>query len=564
VVKTLKLVLIIYAFFLQEGFAQNLELKVIGHYDDETTLINTLGYQKNHKNFKSILLEVDSIQNQLYKLGYIENSSSKISRINDSTFAIKINLKHKYDTIYIYYNNIDIKQTTLKAVSKNVFNDYFVINITAVEDVLAFINNEVSKNGLPFSKIKLSNITIKDTSTLKANLLIDASNTKRILNTIVIRGYEKFPQSYITHFLKIKPKQVFDLNAIKNKTKQLNNLNFANEVRSPEVLFSKDSTTLYMYIKKTKSNSFDGFLGFGTNEETNQLEFDGYLNLNLTNNLNFGESFRLLYKSDENNQKTFETAATLPYLFKTPIGMDLQLRIFKKDSSFTTVNQTLRLHYQITPKHKIYSGIVSTESNNLLSNAFLVSISDYKTQHYTVAYQFLNQQPTHSLFPIKTKLYFEAGFGERKTTTTKENQSQYSLDASNIFNLNKTQSIFIKAQGSHLKSNTYFENELLRFGGINSIRGFEENSLFATLFGIMNTEYRYTLSQSLYVHSIFDVGYFENNTIKTKEKLFGYGFGFGILTKAGLLRFNYANGKSENSKFKLSNSKIHLSLTANF
>ena len=35
-----------------------------------------------------------------------------------------------------------------------------------------------------------------------------------------------------------------------------------------------------------------------------------FLNLNLTNNFNYGETFKLLYKSDENDQKTFETNLT--------------------------------------------------------------------------------------------------------------------------------------------------------------------------------------------------------------------------------------------------------------
>jgi len=147
---------------------------------------------------------------------------------------------------------------------------------------------------------------------------------------------------------------------------------------------------------------------------------------------------------------------SLPYLFKTPIGVDLLLRIFKKDSSFTTINQSAKIHYQINSKNKIYAGIIATASNNALK----------------------------------------------------------------IFQLNNKNSLFFRGYGSSLITDTYFENELLRFGGINSIRGFEENSLFASL--------------------------------------------FGVLTKAGLLRFNYANGKNEDIRFKLANSKIHISLTTNF
>ena len=66
------------------------------------------------------------------------------------------------------------------------------------------------------------------------------------------------------------------------------------------------------------------------------------------------------------------------------------------------------------------------------------------------------------------------------------------------------------------------------------------------------------------MHSVIDAAYFENNISDQKGKLFGFGFGFGLLSKAGLFRFNYTSGKSENQRFKLSDSKIHLSLTASF
>lgn len=539
-------------------------LKIESKNEIGNSIIDSIGYLNKHKDFISIQSEVDAIQNTLFNIGYIENEIKHIKKINDSFFKSKIHLKKKFESLYIYFDRLDINPSILNLVSKDVFEDYFILKFPEAEHALNIINSEISKKGFPFSKLRLSEISVKDNSNLKAYLTIDSSERKRTINDIIIKGYEKFPKSYLKHFLKIKPKQVFNLNVIRDKTEQLNNLNFASEIKPPEVLFSKDSTTLYLYLEKARSNAFDGFLGFGTNEETNKLEFDGYLNLNLTNNLNFGESFRLLYKSDENDQKTFEADISLPYLFNTPIGADLLLRIFKRDSSFTTVNQSARLHYQINSKHKIYGGIISTESNNLLSENTNSIISDYKTQHYTLAYQFLKPQSNSLLFPIQSKLYLEAGFGERKTSMNSEKQAQYSLDALKIFALNSKNSIFIRLNGSNLISDSYFENELLRFGGINSIRGFEENSLFASLYGIINTEYRFKLNNSIYVHSIIDAGYFENKITSNKEKLFGYGFGFGILTKAGLLRFNYANGKNENTQFKLSNSKIHLSLTANF
>lgn len=138
------------------------------------------------------------------------------------------------------------------------------------------------------------------------------------------------------------------------------------------------------------------------------------------------------------------------------------------------------------------------------------------------------------------------------------------MNSFKIFNLNNTNSIYLKIAGAGINTDHYLTNELFRFGGILTIRGFEENSLLASLYTVLNTEYRYQLNNTIYIHSIFDAAYFENDIALAKEKLFGFGFGFGIYTKSGLLKFNYANGKSENQKIKLSDSKIHLSLSAIF
>lgn len=561
--KTAVLLLIIYTFFSSEGFGQNLLLKIKAENPDETSKTDTLNYQKQHPDFKSLTAEVDAIQQALYKWGYIENEVGGIEKTNDSTFLAEIALKQKFNSIHIYYNNGMFDTSIIKSISNDISNHYFEIPFDRIESTLNHINRKVSEGGQPFTKLRLSEISVKNDSTLQAQLVIDSTTKTRTIDQIILKGYEKFPTSFLKHYLKIKPGQVFNLTATKKKTEQLANLNFAKEVKPPEVLFAQDSTILYLYLEKTTSNAFDGFLGFGTNEDTNKLEFDGYLNLNLTNNLNFGESFRLLYKSDENDQKTFEASATIPYLFNSPIGLDLALRIFKKDSTITTTNQTAKIHYQINAKHQINAGVTSSESSYLQSSNSQ-TLQDYNSSFYTIGHRYSNPQFFNLLFPIKSNFNIELGTGKRKTTLSTENQILMSLDASHIFNLNPKNSIYLKTNGAYLMSDSYFENELFRFGGINSIRGFEENSLFASLYGVINTEYRFQLGNSIYLHTILDAAYFENKITNAQQKLFGYGFGFGLLTKAGLFKLNYANGKSKNSNFKLSDSKVHLSLTAYF
>ena len=544
--------------------AQNLTLKVLGIDDTETKIIDSLGYKNTFINYKTLNEEVLLLNKTLQNLGYIENKHLNTEKINDSTYQSTFSLKQRFYTIYIYYNKSLISSELIKAVSTDFNDDFFALPIPKIESALAFINSELTNKGLPFAKFSLQNIEKIDVQDLKADLLVD-ENSERYIDKVVVKGYEQFPKNFIKHFLKIKNGQLFNLNTIKKKTERLNDLSFTNQAKPPEVLFTKDSTTLYLYLEKTKSNTFDGFLGFGTNETTNKLEFDGYLNLNLENNLNYGELFNLIYKSDENEQKTFDANLTLPYVFGLPLGTEFALNIFKKDSIFTTVNQDVSIFYQINSKHKITTGINIVQSNNLLDQqTSTLDIQDYNSIFFKTRYSFRQLTFYDILFPVNLFVDSSIGFGNRSSNQKNEQQTEIKLTISKILNLDNKNSFYLKAQGNALLSDSYFTNELFRFGGINSIRGFEENSILASHYGLINLEYRYRLNSGIYIHTITDAAYFNNKLIDTKEKLFGFGFGFGILTKAGLLKLNYANGKSENQKFKLSNSKIHLSLNAIF
>ncbi|MCB0462239.1 MAG: hypothetical protein KDC81_06000 [Flavobacteriaceae bacterium] len=545
------------------SLAQNLTLKILGSNESETKIIDSLTYKNSFNNYKTLNEEVLLFNKRLQNIGYIENELVQTEKTNDSAYQTIFNLKQRFYTIYIYYDKNLIPDDLIKRVSTN-FNDvYFVLPIPKIESSLEIINTELTNKGLPFAKFNLNNIEKKDATNLQADLFVD-STSKRTIDNIIVKGYEQFPKSYIKHFLKIKREQQFNLTNIKKKTERLNDLRFSNQTKSPEVLFTKDSTTLYLYLEKTKSNTFDGFLGFGTNESTNKIEFDGYLNLNLVNNLNYGEQFLIQYKSDENDQKTFDANLTLPYLFGLPLGTELGLNIFKKDSTFTTVNQEASVFYQLNSRHKLLAGINAVQSNNLLDENTTTNISDYSSIFYKIRYIFNKPVLYDYLFPTDFIIDASLGTGKRTSDVLNEQQLETKLTISKILNLDEKNSFFIKANAKALFSDSYFVNELFRFGGINSIRGFEENSLLASHYGLINFEYRFRLNSSIYLHSITDAAYFKNKVIDAKEKLFGFGFGFGILTKAGLLKLNYANGKSENQNFKLSNSKIHLSLNAIF
>jgi len=546
--------------FFSLSTAQELQLKIISNDSIETDLINSIGYSKAFENFEALQNEVTLLKELLHRRGYIETQILEFTQTLPLIVA-QLSLGTKYDSIQLYADKAIFEFLELQDVKIQNSSPYYTVDIKSLETLLTSFTELLTTKSYPFASIYLKNIRPINNSMLKANLVVETKKARK-LQSVEIKGYEKFPRSFVKHFLGIKTNTPFDLKAIQSKSEALDQIRFAKQLRSAEVLFTQDTTRVYLYLEKLKSNRFDGFLGFGSDEATGSLELNGYLNLSLVNNLNFGESFCLNYRSDENDLKTFEAQLNLPYLFKTPVGSELELNIFKKDSTFTTSEQAASVYYQFNPKQKVFLGIRSTQSNALLGET-TSEINDYKTNAYELKYTYQNLTSQNLLFPITSQLELQLSKSERKTSNAKTNQTLYFLKASKIFNLNQKNSFYLLLQAQGIDSETYLQNELLRFGGINTIRGFEENSINASGLGVLATEYRYQLSPTLYIHSIIDAGYFDTPS-QSNQKLYGFGFGFGLLTDAGLLNFNLANGQAENQTFRFSESKIHLSLRTTF
>ena len=420
-----------------------------------------------------------------------------------------------------------------------------------------------NQKGNAFARLRLSQIEKDGPDELTATLILEAG-TARTVDSIVVQGYEKFPKSFLRHYSGVKIGKSFNKKELVEQSESLNSLGFVSSIKPPEALFRKDTTIVYFYLEKQNNNLFDGILGFATDEETQKLELNGYLNLELNNNLNFGEQFLLNYKADGKEQIQFRVKTVLPFLLKTPFGVSAELKIFKRDSSFVTTEQQFQINYQVNPSSQIHLGYRGFDSSNLLDQTVAGNpIEDFKSKYLIVGAIYQKPQ-NHRLFPTKTYMSLDFGTGTREQKDRTEGQYRAEAHLSNIFQLNKKNSIFVQNTTSSLFSDTFLVNELFRFGGINSIRGFDENSIDASLFSVINTEYRFQFNEGVFAHSIIDIAYFENQTLSLKQKLYSFGLGLGLTTQAGLFRFIVANGSSEEQNFNFSNTKIHISVSSRF
>ena len=537
--------------------AQEFHLKIIGQSERETKIIDSIGYVLKHKNAKSILDENNLFLEKLTKKGYLESQLTENLKPNDSTFSFKYSLGKKINYARIY---IGVKSQENIAGNYSIKNDTLTLPYEEIESFLNATLKKLETNGFSMAKVKLVNIQ-KSKDFLKADLSIN-KEIKRQVNDIVINGYDKFPEGHKKNIIRLYRNKVFNQKNLDKLYNDFEKFRFVKQSKYPEILFTKDSTKIYVYLEKTKPNTFDGYVGF-TNDETKKVVFSGYVDLVLHNILNSGEKLSLYWKSDGQDQKTFNLGVELPYIFKSPLGIKAELNIFKQDSTFQNTKTSINLGYYFNYNTRLYLGYQSTESSDI-QNANTSTLSDFNNSYLTAALEYVDFKNDDFLFPEKTSFDLKIGTGKRDTKLISDNQFFGSLFIKHNFYLNQKNIVNIKSQNFYLQSGNYIVNELQRFGGINSIRGFNENSLQGNLFSSILSEYRYILSPSLYVHTIIDYGYLQDKTSESNENLLGLGFGIGLSTKNGLFNIVYANGSTNNQAIKLSNSIVHISFKASF
>ncbi len=524
------------------AIAQELHLSLKGADSKQDSILKTFKIDDTYKNATALKSALKDLSESIKQEGYLDLRINNFSN-RDTIYIVNINLGPHYREIRIHFEN-PVIESYLKKLNIDVKQNYFITETRNTSQLLGKLTNLEADNGYPLSEFKLNDISKKGYIVL-AHLILNREN-KRILDNITIKGYEKFPLSFIKHYARLKEGQIFDKKQIVEKAELLNELNFATQKRPPEILFGADSTSVYLYLEKDQSNTFDGFLGFGSDEDSGRLKLDGYLDLSLNNNLNYGESLTLNYKSDGNDQQTLSVDLELPFLFSSPIGAEVSLNLFRKDSTFSTSHQQLALFYQINKLR--LNGCVEFEKSIKLIGVGLSYMKGIR----------------RDILPPNDSFSIYGAYGSRNVKN--DNDSQFQIITSGEYNflLNPKHQININNTTRILFSDTYLSNELFRFGGNKSIRGFKENSINANLLSVFRTEYRYQPVSNLYLHTITDAAYFENALLNENDFIYSLGFGAGILTRAGILNISIANGFQNENKFKFSESILHISLKANF
>ncbi len=522
------------------------------HFKDSThtNLKAFIDFKKKHEDSASVYNHVKNLSSLLQRKGFLD-SEILVRRENDSLYIAQINTK------------TNIKAITLTFAPHNK-PDYLKKNKVTIpfenlEKTIQELQNYYETQGAAFTEIQLKHLTI-EADIMYANVQINLSKV-RTINKVIVKGYSDFPEKFTKHHLKLKPTTPFNQELLQSTSNSLKTLDFVSETKKPEVLFTKDSTLLYIYLAKKRANRFDGLVGFSTKENSDKLQFNGYIDLQLKNIFNQGTSLTLYWNNNGNQQETLKLGAAVPYIFKSPISPEVNFEIYKQDSTFINIDFKLRLKYLINKNNRIGLAIHNKSSTYLLEHT-TAEISSYNTNYYGLTYDY-NLQHKHDI-STRVKIASELKYGTKTIDELRSPQYNLSFRFTYLEILSKRSRLFLQNSTATLIADNIVHNELFLIGGANSIRGFNEQSIFCSSYNHSTIEYRLLTNFQSYLYTFSDIGFTENKVIKTEDRYYSFGLGYAYNTKAGAIDLSYAFGKQNKEAFDFNGGMFHIKLTSFF
>ncbi len=500
---------------------------------------------------------------------------------------ITVNLNQPFKWLKLKNYVTDFYLLNAAGFSTNDFsNQVFSPNIFAqkVSNALVWLQN----NSYPFAAIGLDSVQI-DSNTITANILFN-KGPQLFFDSIKVIGNVNISPRFLANYTNIKIGKYYNESILKRTDNRISELPYLSLAQSSVIYFYGNKAKLITYINNRKASSFDGIIGFAPNSsQANKLIITGDINLKLQNILGSGKSLDLNYRSFLNNSQELKFKFNYPYIFNSKIALDYGLNLLLYDTSFFDLQNDFAFQYRFIGNDyfKFFyatqtTSLITVDTNFIKANRSLPNINDVKKDLYGIGFKKtkINYLPNPSKgfivemdFAIGTKniiknstintLNLDNGNGEfyKIYDSLKLSYTQYRITFKAEKYLKITNNFIVKTEvnSAWLQTESLFLNELFRIGGLKSLRGFDEQSIFANKFAIANAELRYLLGKNSNVFAFYNQAWYLNEVQKTNQSDNPFGLGLGLVFEsgAGLFTLVYAVGKQFQNPIEFNSAKIH-------
>lgn len=534
------------------------------------------------------------LESELHSDGYLQADFRYLKQNRDSTIA-ELTLGPRIRWIRLSGGNLDDATLRGAGFRERQYFDEPVRpgEITRLaENVLRYAEN----NGYPFAEVRLDSFRFEPDG-VEAELFLDLYRFI-VIDSLRLIDEVKIAPAFLRSYLNIREGQPYNEEAVRGISSRIRELNFLREKRPVNVQFYGDRAVLGLYLEEVNANQFDVLLGVLPNSAvTGKLALTGEFNLQLFNTFGIGEEMRLEYRRLQAGTQELKVNLAYPYIPYLPVGAHLDFNLYLRDSTFLERGTDFGLRYSFGG-NDFLEGFLQNERYVLLNpDTSLIRTTrtlpqnlDVKVNRYGIAIQ--RERLDYRYNPRKGwSLLFRGSAGNREVLVNNaiaaiDNPLDPEFDYATLYDsisgsqasfqlsgkLAWFQPIAVRSvfyagwEGGFLRGGQLLQNELFRLGGARRLRGFDEESIFASHFHILSLEYRFLLSQNSRFSVFSDLAWLEEDRFGLSRTDFPYGFGVGLdfETGAGIFGLSYALGSQQGNPIVFREAKLHFGYVNRF
>ena len=516
---------------------------------------------------------------ELYQLGYLDPIQSVLLQSKDSLW-LSVDTGRKFEWVTLRQGNVESVVLVKAGADLRRFNQK-AFDYRQVYRLFESIIKESENKGFPFASVKLDSIE-REENGFSAALNLDLGPFITF-DTLKVTGDSKTKPRFLSNFLQIRPGEPFSQKKVQNGIQQIRNLPYIRWSGEPELSFQNEEATLYLPINDRKINSIDGIIGFLPNElEGGRLLVTGQFDVMLYNLGGSGRNYELHWQRFNQFSQNLKVAAFEPMLLGSMIDMGVSFSLLKEDTTF--LNRDFRLSFGYRFNSDGYLKFFTRrQAGDLLAVSGLREITklpeagDFRFNNFGVNYA--HYWLDDVFFPRRGAfVQMEFAIGNKSLIQNTAippslyegvvlRSLQYYMEGrlEKHFYFNPQWGLFTRLSGGFVQNENLLLNDLFRLGGLQSIRGFNENFFFANNFVYLNVEPRFYFDTYSYFMIFADMGRLENNVQGLLlDNTISAGMGFSLETGNGIFNFVYGLGGSNVQDFAFNLSKIHFGYTGRF
>lgn len=565
---------------LSVQFLQAQQIRLFIKKENSTVKIKE---KQTFKNEKELQLYFNTTQQKLIKSGFLEASFDSVRRRQDSVY------------VFLHTGKQYAIKNPTKETAKRKKKNQLSVSIYDTDNKKEELLQNLENNGYPFAKVSTDSINLTDSS-LSYQYSIDKGSLITI-DSFVNHGTSKLTKGFIQNYILIKSRQAYNEARIKKIDQLLQKLPYATVRQPSNVLFRDNKADIHLYLDKRKVNSFDFLIGFLPGSNNGKILITGEVRVHLQNAFKRGEEIYLEWRKLQRQSQLLDVRFNYPYFLNAPIGINFTFYLEKRDSSSLDLAWQLGLPYitksnnYIKGFYKYFQTIVLVADtafaklNKKLPNNLDATYNQYGVQAYyeNLDYLFNPQKgfelklsgslgtkkikPNNQITTLQDDFNFNYG-SLYDSINRKSIKGDLFWMGNYYLPLGKKQRHILKfgVNGGSVFNQSLLRNELLRIGGNRLLRGFDEQSIFASTYNITTLEYRMIIMRNSYFFLFMDAAYVRRKFNNTTFQDFPFGFGAGITfaTKIGIFGLTYALGQQKDKTVDFRNSKLHFGYVATF